>query len=155
MTNKQLKAVSGMNETAERILRMVAERQRNTVYTAFSGLRADLKKRDGKAVDRKEFDDTFKELAKIGAGKLECSKRGVCLGFYWSIPLRQLGTILKNKDEVGQPIETVVPAPQTNVVPLKKEAAEKKVTVVILRRRGEPRTIQIPENRLRELDMQG
>lgn len=152
MTNKDLMNVSQMNQTASEILSFVSERQRNTVYTAFSGLRADMKKKFGHEVNRKDFDDAFRELQKIGAGKLECSKRGVCLGFHWTIPIRQIGTILKNKDQVGQAVDALVVAKE-NQAAQKAAVKPKNVTVVILRRGGTPKTIQVSENRLRELDL--
>lgn len=150
MNNKQLMGVSNKSETAGRILKMVADRRRNTVFTAFSGLRADLKKRDGKPVDRKEFDETFTELESIGAGKLERSKRGIFLGFTWSIPLRQLGTLLKNKDEVGKPVA----APKQDVAEPHTAAQagmRRKVTLVIIRRNQAPETIQTDEAHLKAI----
>lgn len=150
MNNKQLMTVSAKTETSGRILRMVAERQRNTVYTAFSGLRADLKKRDGIAVERADFDATFEELEKIGAGQVDRSKRGVFLGFTWSIPLRQLGTMLKNKDEVGQPTVIRAESKKTQAV---ETPARRKVTVVIIRRNQKPETIQTDEAHLQGLSI--
>lgn len=156
MKNEQLMAVSKKSETADRILRMVADRRRNTVYTAFSGLRADLKKRDGKPVHRKEFDQTFNDLQSIGAGKIDKSKRGTFLGFTWSIPIRQIGTLLKNKDQVGKAIDAAVVA-KTNleVAQANQEATKsdlaKKVTLVILRKNREPETVQVSEDRIRSL----
>lgn len=147
MTNKELTGVSKMNETAANILSFLSERRRNTVYTAFSGLRADMKKKFGKEVNRKEFDDTFKQLATIGAGGLECSKRGVCLGFNWTMPIRQIAVILKGVQKVEAPAAKEEPKKE-----IKKEvkAAEaptqsKPVTLIIIRRNRAHETIETDE----------
>lgn len=158
VNNKDLVAVSKKSATAERIIRMIGERRRNTIYTAFSGLRADLKKRDRKAVDREEFDDTFRDLESIGAGKLELSPRGVFQGFHWSIPLRELASMLKNKPSVQKAVAQAVLAKTKKAIAVENHKAiasdlKKAVTVVILRKNQEPETVKIPEKRLRELDL--
>lgn len=147
LTNEKLMGVSSKNETAERILKMVAERRRNTIYTAFSGLRADLKKRDGKAVDRKEFDETFKELAAIGAGKLDCSKRGVCLGFHWTVPIREIGELLKNEGAA----QDVVASIEVKAAETTEKKTHQTATVVIIRRNQSPQVIKTDEKHLKLL----
>lgn len=102
MNAKKLKELANMTETSKRVLEFISERQRNTVYTAFSGLRADLKKHDGKEVDRKDFNSTFEALEKIGVGKLDCTETGTCIGFHWSIPIREVGLIFKSDVVVKQ-----------------------------------------------------
>lgn len=134
MNVKKLKELAEKNETAKRILSMVGDRQRNTVYTAFSGLRADLKKRDQKEVDRSDFDSTFQALEKIGAGKLECSPKGTCLGFHWSVPIRDVAFALKNQDQVQKP-KTILRA-TPNVPFVSSDDAEKQPATIIILRKG-------------------
>ena len=140
MNNKKLIEVSKMNETAANILSFLSERRRNTVYTAFSGLRADMKKKFGKAVNRKEFDETFKQLQTIGAGGLECSKRGVCKGFNWSIPVRNVASLLKSEEK-----------PAAEEVKAAAPSEKSKVTLVIIRRNRAPETIESNEAQLAQL----
>jgi hypothetical protein len=135
MNAKKLNDLSSKNDTAARILKTVVSRLRNTKYTAFSGLRADLKKRDGAPVDRKDFDGTFTALEKIGAGKLQKTARGTCIGFTWAIPVRDLGVMLSQA--LPQPISI-----EENPNP----RAAGKVTLVIIRRGQAPQTIEADES---------
>lgn len=125
MNAKKLKELAAKNETAKRILSMVGDRKRNTMYTAFSGLRADLKKRDRKEVDRKDFDSTFVTLEKLGAGKVQASENGVMQGFHWSVPIREVGQALKGTPEVAKPkLKTILrPKVRADVVAAEKEEA--------------------------------
>lgn len=135
MNAKKLKELAEKNETAKRILSMVGDRRRNTVYTAFSGLRADLKKRDKKEVDRKDFDSTFQALEKAGAGKVQCSPNGVCQGFHWSVPIREVGQALKGtpdaprEKEVKAKPKTILRTGPSTKVPAAVLQAEKEEAI--------------------------
>lgn len=149
MNTQKLKTVAKKNETAERIMAMVVGRQRNTVYTAFSGLRADLKKKDGKEINRVEFDAIFKELSQLGIGKVDITPRGVYKGFMWSVPIRELGQILK-APETSTEVNLAVAA-----TPIKEAAhsngSSKKVTLVIIRKNRKPETIESNEEQVAQL----
>lgn len=141
MNPKKLKALSEKNETAGRVLSMIADRQRNTMFTAFSGLRADLKKRDGKEVDRKDFDATFKELEKIGAGTLKCSEKGTCYGFTWEVPIRDVGAAIKG----GSLVEGKTPIVPTVPYQSSDASVKRPATVVILRKGKGAETFETDE----------
>ena len=137
MDIKKLKTVFDENETAKRIGSFVSERKRNTVYTAFSGLRADLKKKDGKEVDRNDFDNTFRKLAEIGAGKLQCSPRGVCQGFLWQIPVREVGLVMK-----GETSNLIKNEEKLQEIPKERMAGPRTVTLVVIRKGKKPKMVK-------------
>lgn len=120
MNAKKLKQLAEKNDTAKRILSMVASRKRNTRFTAFSGLRADLKKRDRKEAVRKDFDSTFAELEKMGVGKVQKTEAGTFVGFHWDMPIRDLAAALNEKGE-AKPKTILRPKVPASVVAAEKE----------------------------------
>jgi len=146
MNTKRLKNLMGKNETTDNVLNFIADRQRNTVYTAFSGLRADVKKKHGKEVNRVQFDSTFEELEAIGAGKVDKSPRGVYKGFTWSIPIRTIASVLRSEPVA---VEAAKPSVKDAVV----STEPKKVTLVIIRRNRKPETIETNEDQIAQISV--
>lgn len=143
MNGKELTKIVKMSQTAADIIQFMADRKRNTVYTSFAGLRADLKKKLGHAVDAAQLDAVFKELEKMGAGKLEYSpKRNVCLGFFWTTPVREIGEAVKTN------VVTDVPKEQAPTVERRKG-----FTVVLVRHNGQAQTVNMTEQQLMDLNI--
>lgn len=154
MDTQKLNKASQLSETAAEIMMFVAERKRNTVYTSFSGLRADLRKKYGHEVDREKFDATFKYLQDIGAGNIDQSPRGVALGFYWLVPVRQLGRLIKSSDVRSKKAKKQPPAGAT-VDPSGQvhDRSKRRTTIIVLSPGGEAKTYLMTEEELKELNL--
>lgn len=147
MNASKLKEIARRTETSQRIINFIANRRRNTVYTAFSGLRADIKKADGKPIDQAGLELTFKELETMGVGKLIRTGRGTAKGFLWVQPIRDIGPALKMAETPVAPV-TVEPK---EVGAVGATAGKSRVTVVLIRKNQPPITVERDEFDIKDL----
>lgn len=148
MNASKLNEIARRTETSHRIIAFFAKRRRNTVYTAFAGLRSDLKKEGGgRPVDRAAMELTFKELEAVGAGKVIRTGGGTAKGFLWVQPVREIGIAMMKAEEA--PAE--VKPENGSKGPVGATLARTNATVVVIRKGHPTVTIERDEDDLKGL----